>query len=58
MIKPGTHHWNAQQRVIYSRAAAEAVSDEVEAAGASIRGRCAVPRTLLPSSSSPSKNGA
>jgi maleylacetate reductase len=32
MIKPGTHHWNAQQRVIYGRAAAQAVDEEVTAA--------------------------
>ncbi len=34
MIKPGTHHWNAQQRVIYGKAAAQAVDEEVQAAGA------------------------
>lgn len=34
MIKPGTHHWNAQQRVIYGRAAAHAVEEEVSAAKA------------------------
>jgi len=34
MIKPGTHHWNAQQRVIHGRPAAEAIRDEVEAANA------------------------
>jgi maleylacetate reductase len=34
MIKPGTHHWNAQQRVIYGRAAAEALDEEVQAAKA------------------------
>lgn len=33
MIKPGTHHWNAQQRVIYGKAAAEAIDEEVTAAG-------------------------
>ena len=34
MIKPGTHHWNAQQRVVYGRAAAEAIDEEVSAAKA------------------------
>ena len=34
MIKPGTHHWNAQQRVVYGKAAAQAVEEEVQAAGA------------------------
>jgi maleylacetate reductase len=32
MIKPGTHHWNAQQRVIYGKAAAQGVDEEVSAA--------------------------
>jgi len=34
MIKPGTHHWNAQQRVIYGKAAAQGVDEEVSAAKA------------------------
>lgn len=34
MIKPGTHHWNAQQRVVYGRSAAQAVEEEASAAGA------------------------
>jgi maleylacetate reductase len=34
MIKPGTHHWNAQQRVVYGKAAAQGVDEEVSAAKA------------------------
>lgn len=34
MIKPGIHHWNAQQRVSYGRPAATAVAEEVALAGA------------------------
>src|SRR5690606_38414497 len=34
MFRPGTHNWNAQQRVIYGRAAADAVDEEARAAAA------------------------
>ena len=34
MIKPGTHHWNAQQRVSYGRPAAEVVAEEAALADA------------------------
>ena len=34
MIKPGTHHWNAQQRVHYGRPAAEVVAEEAALARA------------------------
>ena len=34
MIKPATHHWNAQQRVSYGRPAAEVVAEEAALAGA------------------------
>ena len=34
MINPGTHHWNAQQRVHYGRPAAAAAAEEAELSGA------------------------
>ena len=34
MIRPGTHHWNAQQRVHYGRPAAEVVAEEAVLGGA------------------------
>ena len=49
MIKPGTHHWNAQQRVVYGRKAAEAIEEQVRAAGA---GRVLVATTRSLSSGS------